>query len=385
LRIRTARWLLETGKRAGMSQWLSPNRVAMSVVVTGLAALCLAALVLRARHDHVRASRVQAHLARGHELVAHQQPESAAAQFRAALALDRDNPQAARALAVTLLSLGRVAESESHLRELLRQAPTDGELNRDLARIHAARGDAAGARTAYQRAIYGEWTGDGVSHRTDTRFEFVEFLTRIGARQEVLAELLRLRAELPPGHTASARRAADLLAEVGAADLAREMLQTAALTAPRDVDLLAHLADFEASTGQPGNARSTLRRAVDIAPGRRDLSDRLLVIDRVLALDPTLPRLGLVARTRRARMLLAQVLDVTTACPEGAGGLQDLRKAAAVRIRRRARADAEAAEEDLTLAKEIWTAAAACHATTPDARAVSQVLQRLGVPPDTGS
>ena len=356
--------------------WMPPHRLAVAVVVTALVVLSTATVVLRSTHEQEREDRVSAHLARGHQLVAEQQLAAGVDEFRAALALERDHVEAGRALALTLLSLGRIEESDSHLRELLRENPTDGPLNRGLARIHALRGRDGAARTAYQRAIYGEWPGDGIAEKNRTRFEFIDYLTRIGARDEVLPELLRLRAELPSGRTAAARRAANLLVEYGAGDLAIETLRTTALTAPRDVELLAHLAELQANAGLVQDARSTLRTAVAIEPGRSDLAERLHIVNRIMVLDPTLPRLGLVTRTRRARLLLGQVIEGTKDC-DGEPQVKALRTVARQRLRVRARADAEAAEEDLALAARIWAAAPACHASSLDARAIGQVLQRI--------
>lgn len=356
--------------------WMPPPRAAVALVVTALVVLSAATVVLRSAHEHARQNRVRVHLERGHQLVAQNAPAAGIDEFRAALALERDHVEASRALAFTLLSLGQVEEGESHLRELLRENPTDGPLNRGLARIHALRRQEGAARTAYQRAIYGDWPGDAVAERNSTRFEFIDYLTRIGARDEVLPELLRLRAELPSGRTAAARRAADLLVERGAGDLAIETLRTAALTAPRDVELLAHLADLQSNAGLVRDARSTLRSAVAIEPRRSDLSERLHIVDRVLALDPTLPRLGLVTRTRRARLLLRQVVEGTRAC-ESDPAVKALRDVARQRTRSSVRADAEAADADLALAARLWAAAPACHASSPDARAIGQVLQRI--------
>ena len=289
------------------------------------------------------------------------------------LQLERDDPDAARALALTLLRLGRLDESESYLRDLLRRDPTDGLLNRGLARIHAARGRDAEARAAYQGAIYGHWSGDPVRERSDTRFEFIEYLVESGAEDEVLAELLRLRAELPAGRTADARRAAQLLADRGATGLALETLAAAALASPRDVDLLAHLADLQMNSGRTADARQTLQRAVAIEGGA-GLASRLALVNRVLLLDPTLPRLGIVARTRRARLLLNAVLARTEACHEQSPELNGLRREASKRGR--PATDAERAERELLLASQIWLAAP-CHGEDIESRAIVEVLDHL--------
>lgn len=369
-------------KPAGPVAWsrriVGPRGLLIAVVTAALLVLSAVTAVLASFHHRVRRDLVARHLERGEALVAISDLRAAAAEYRAVLLLERDHAEAEHALALTLLSLGESAESESHLRHLLQRDPTNGPLNRGLARIHAARGRDVEARMAYQRAIYGQWPAGPVAGRTDTRFEFIDYLTRIGAGQEVLAELLRLRDEFPTGNTVAARRAAELLVERGAGDLAIETLRTATLTASRDVDLLAHLAELQAVSGHPTDARATLRRAVELEPRRRDLIDRLHVLERVLALDPTLPRLGLVTRTRRAFLVLSEVLQQTERCGlESANTeLRAVSQAGRARARRTRRADAEAAEESLALAGRIWALAPGCHDDSPEARALAQVLER---------
>jgi hypothetical protein len=167
----------------------------------------------------------------------------------------------------------------------------------------------------------------------------------------------------------------------GAPGLATDVLRGAVRTAPVDPDLLAHLADVEASTGQFLAARNDLRRAVALAPHRADLSDRLHAVERVLAIDPTLPNLTLVARTRRARTLLRAVVDQSSRCAPVDTADADLRSAATRRLRARARTDAEAAEEELSLAVRLWAASPACHGPDVESQALAQVLYRVGLHP----
>jgi Flp pilus assembly protein TadD len=229
--------------------------------------------------------------------------EAAVREYRAALALTRGEDAATRGLATTLLAVGRRPEAETYLLELLAHHPTDGPLNRAMARIYSARGREGDARAAYQRRIYGEWPGDPLAGRVATRFELVDYLRHLGAREEMLAELLRLKSELPAGDTTDLRRVADLLVHADAVDPAIDALHVAAEATPRDVELLAQLADTESRAGRSTEARRTLRRAVALQPAREDLRDRLAVIERVLALDPTMPRLRLVTRMRRTRQI----------------------------------------------------------------------------------
>jgi tetratricopeptide (TPR) repeat protein len=244
-----------------------------------------------------------------------------------------------------------------------------------MARIAAAQKRPVDATAYYQRAIYGQWPDDMPDAREATRFELVDHLRRFGNRDTVYAELLRLKADVPPDRTATQRRLAQLLTEAGATDEAIDSLLLAAASAPRDVELRIDLADTEIAAGLWSDARGTLRRALALER-REDLRQRLALVERILALDPTQPRLRIVERTRRARRVLAAVLQHTTDCvgPEST----PLRQEAQQHLKRRGDVDAEAAERDLELAAKLWTSAPACHLDTIEARALTQVLRQVG-------
>jgi tetratricopeptide (TPR) repeat protein len=353
-------------------------RYIVAKVITILAILSGATALLGSLHERVRMSRTTEHLQRADALSAAGDLDRAITEYHAALALTRDNRAARRGLALTLLALEQWSEAESYLRDLLREEPTDGVLNRALARIHAARGRDEEARSTYRRAIYGQWPAAPVEERIATRFELIDYLKRVKSSEEVLAELLTLKTELPPGQIATARRVADLLANEGELASAIDLLTASAATAPRDTQLLAQLAELQTNVGQTLDARTTLRRAVAVEPQRADLAKRLALINHVLALDPTLPRLRLVTRARRARLLLAAVLEQTRACkddpqPEIARARDDAER----RVRRRAPTTADAADQEMALAARLWGAAPACHGSTPEALALAQVLQRI--------
>lgn len=346
--------------------------------VSVLAILSGATALLGSVHERVRMSRTRAHVQRAHTLAAAGTLDRAITEYHAALALERESRAARRGLALTLLALERWSEAESYLRDLLGDEPTDGVLNRALARLHAARGRDEEARSTYQRAIYGQWPAAPIEERIATRFELIEHLRRVKANKEVVAELLTLKAELPPGQVAAARRVADLLADARELAPAIDLLTASAATAPRDTQLLAQLAELQTNDGRTFDARSTLRRAVAVDPTRPDLAERLALVNHVLALDPNLPRLRLVTRARRARLLLAAVLEQTRACKDDPQpGIARARDDAERRVRRRAPATAAAADQEMALAARLWAAASSCHASTPEARALAQVLQRI--------
>ena len=344
-------------------------------VIVAVTALVAGTATLASVHERVRSRRAWQHFTQGGAAANRGDLNAALADYRASLSLDRSNLAAERELAFTLQALGHVAEAEGYFVHLLHRDPTNGPLNRGLARIYAARGNSTAARTAYQRAVYGEWP-ESSSARIDTRFEFVGYLKSQGAPDEILPELLRLKTDVPAGETEAVRRVADLLIEHGALQAAQDMLRNASIAAPRDVELLAHLADAQAQAGRTGAARATLARAVALDPRREDLRARLSFAERVLALDPMLPRLRLVARTRRARDLLHAVMQLTRACDTD-DVLSALRADATHRFWVQSQSDAHLAELQIDLASRIWHASAGCRASTGEAQAIEQVLQHV--------
>jgi tetratricopeptide (TPR) repeat protein len=347
----------------------------VAFVIVLVAALVAAAATLASVHGRVRGARASRHFDGGHEAAARGDLNAAVAEYRASLSLDQRNTAAERELALTLQALGHLPEAEGYFVHLLQQDPTNGPLNRGLARIHAAQGDTAAARASYQRAIYGEWP-ESSTGRLETRLELVDYLRSVGANDEILPELLRLKTEVPASATETLRRVADLLIHQNAVETGVQLLRAASTAAPRDVELLAHLAEVEARANRTADARATLARAVLIDPRREDLRARLSIVERVLALDPTMPRLRIVARTRRAHDLLAAVLQQTSGCAAG-DPLPALRTEAGRRVNRPPRADAHIAEQQLDLASRIWQASSECHASTGEAAAIDQVLQRV--------
>lgn len=351
------------------------------VAVVGILGVVLftATAALSRLHEEALTARVDEHLRRAHTSAEAGALDTAVAEYRAALSLDRDHPEAARGLALGLVALGRLVEADSYLRNLLAQSPTDGRLQRGLARVHRGLHRPAEARAAYQRAIYGEWEGDDEARqRLATRLELIDYLGTIDARIDVLPELLRVQQELPKGDTVLARRVANQLREHEALDAAVAVLAEAARQTPRDAALLIHLADLQVAAGDAAQGRATLRQALTLAPGDADAQQRLAVVDRVLALDPTLPSLRLPTRTRRSRALLAAVVAQIAPCASGMPtGVEAARAEAAKRLQRRAAADADAAEREQALAVALWTAAPGCHSEAPEAQAIAQVVARV--------
>ena len=352
------------------------TRRLLLLLAAALAVLLSATAGLTAWYHAERAARARAHVAAGQRLQAEGAGVAAVEEYRAALRLERDDLATQRALALALLDARLFAEAEFYLADLLQQDPVSGPLNLAMARLRAAQTDQAAARQLYQRAIYGEWSAPDGEGRLGARFELAEYLTTRAARQDVLAELLRLKADIPEGATMEQLRLAELSLRAEAPDVAIDALQAALVNRPRDVFVLATLAEAEIAAGRSADARRTLRRALVIDPARRDLRERLTVVDRVLALDPTLPGLRLTTRTRRARDLLAAVVEQTAACDTTSAAAAE-RRVAEGRLREPRPRTSEAADDEFALAVSLWSAAAACRSGGAEAEAITEVLARV--------
>jgi tetratricopeptide (TPR) repeat protein len=355
---------------------LQDVRPLVFLVIVALATLVAATTLLARVHAGEKSARAARHVEDGERRLAEGDVVAAVPEFRAALALVRDRPEPLRRLAQALLALGQLDEAEAHLRDLLARFPVDGPVNRDLARVAAAKERTSEARAFYQRAIYGEWPDRPAERRVETRFELAGYLHRTGDVEELIAELLLLKAEVPADQLPLQRHLADLFLEVTLPAHAIDVLTAATAEHPGDAPLLGRLAEAQLADGRMADARATLRLALARDPSDGELRARMTLIDRVLALDPTLPRLSLVERTRRSRAVLEAVIGEVAECEVLPAPVREELQSRAQPALRAAR-DAEAAEEALRLAGEIWSSVPACHGATVESEAIGRVLRTV--------
>lgn len=317
------------------ARWLLP---CLLLVVAGLFAVTT---VYASAYREQQTRRARDHFVAGEHLAVIGAQPAALDEYRSALLLVREAPVYERALVATLVTLGRYGEATTWATELLSRLPTDGPTNRAMGQIALAKGQFGEARAYYQRAIYGEWPTDAPTAHLDARFELAGLLQRTAAREEVLAELLRLKSDVPAEATAAMRRLAAFFLDAGHLQDANDVL------------------------------RAAERRAPDDAALRADVQETT----RTLALDPMLPGLRLRERTRRTHLLLAAVVAQTSMCkvegrPFDLVQLAESQLAAAVSA-------ADAAEDQLQIAERLWRAAAGCRATSGDSRSIARVLAAI--------
>jgi tetratricopeptide (TPR) repeat protein len=268
---------------------------------------------------------------RGQEAAAAGNAGQAIDALRRAVVRDRGNRQYALDLARARALAG---DDEGARRALLAQresSPEDPQINLDLARIAAARGDVDEALRFYRHALYAPWASDLADARRGVRIELVRYLLTQNQTDRGLAELVALSAD-------ASEKAADriqlgrLFAQAGDPARALAQFEQALRADEDDGDALAGAGEAAFALGQYRAARDYLRRVPDPPAPIAELRD---VADLVLSRDPLAPRLGSLERRRRLLANLAaarQRLDVCVSSRvtgEASAGARDLQAAAA--------------------------------------------------------
>ncbi len=115
-------------------------------------------------------------LARGEQAMRDGKPQAAIDALSSALAFAPSDRNTEIKLAEALASAGRLQEAAVYFNTLLESQQGSGLINLQLARLAARQGNVSQATEDYQRAIYGNWEGDGYVRRRDVRFELIDYL-----------------------------------------------------------------------------------------------------------------------------------------------------------------------------------------------------------------
>ena len=109
-------------------------------------------------------------------------------------------------LAEALASAGRIQEATVYFNALLESQQGSGVINLQLARLAARQGNESQAIEDYQRAIYGNWEGDGYVRRREVRFELINYLIAHQLLDQARSELLVASGNAPRTTSASSWR-----------------------------------------------------------------------------------------------------------------------------------------------------------------------------------
>lgn len=314
----------------------------------------------------------------GRQLAAAGRYNDAIVSFRAALAVSRDNAAYQLALANALLGAGKPDDTETLLRELLQRDATNGEASLLMARALARQRQIAEAESYYHMAIYGRWPRDAEANRIAARFELIDLLVKLDAKQELLAELLPLQDE-PLTDPATRARIARLFLVAGSPDRAAGLFRRILRHEHQDAGAYAGLGEAEFARGNYRTAESVLVVALRLNPGDAEIREDLDLCDEVVGLDPTPRGLSPAARFTRARKILQLTFDSVKQCA-ASPALGPLTAQATEALGRRISAprQADAAEADLNLAEKLWQARkTSCASAQPPNQALSLVMEKV--------
>jgi tetratricopeptide (TPR) repeat protein len=325
-----------------------------------------------------RAGRAQVFYKRGNELAQRGVYDQAVEQYRNALSITHSS-QNRLALALALLKAGHANEAGIYLKELLNSDANSGPANLGMGRVWAQREDLDNAVAFYHHAIYGSWPENAAQQRAQARIELVQLLAKEGRTQQARAELLSAAAALPPD-AATRKQVARMLMDFGldreAADIYRDLTKRD----PRDEEAYLGLAQAEYALANYSSTGQALDAALNLSPD--DIAARKLreACDEIAALDPARRGLGSTERFKRSQELLRRVVEAVEKCasPDASGMIQTARSYLALK---RPRSYSEAAENETTLAEQLWTTGMkACGppapADTPLARVLARVMAR---------
>jgi Flp pilus assembly protein TadD len=129
-------------------------------------------------------------LQRGDQALRENKPQAAIDALSSALAYTPNDRGTAIKLAEALASAGRVQEATVYFNALLESQQGSGVINLQLARLAARQGNVDQAIEDYQKAIYGNWEGDGYVRRREVRFELINYLIANHRLDQARSELL---------------------------------------------------------------------------------------------------------------------------------------------------------------------------------------------------
>jgi tetratricopeptide (TPR) repeat protein len=269
------------------------------VVLVSLAAASVVAFVLTrdfARsNERMRRQDAATWYEVGQRALAAGRTADALTALRRAVGKDQANTRYQVALAAALSTTHEDDAARQVLVGLRDVAPEDADVNTELARLEARRGNLPEARRYYQSALNALWAAADSDVRRVLRLELIQLLLDHNEKSRALSEILLLRANVPntpAGHVETAR----LFGAVGDPGHALEQFGQALALDPQDGPALAGAGESAFALGDYPRARRYLAAAPRDAEGVVELR---ALTDLVLTNDPMAPRLSAEERTRR--------------------------------------------------------------------------------------
>jgi len=351
----------------------------LTAVVVGVVAVFAIAGFLTQHYYAARMETAARAYADGNQLARAGRDAEAIERYRVALSSSHRG-EYRLALALALARNGRPGEAEMYLREVTKTEPQNVTAQLGLARVLAKTGHVDEAIGAYRLASDGIGDASDSPERVEAGFEMADLLKRSGAGRLAVAELLRLT-DHSKNPAVLDRIGEGLLALDSAHDAADVFGQALRLTA-YDARAWSGLGQAELARADYTAARKAFERAVQLDSTNLRATQGLVVAADVLALDPTLVGLRSADRYARSTKVLMELLAAMDTClgPSGkeSPASPALKARAAVASKRRPPSFSDAAEENIQLARELWTGRPdACRAVAPG-DALARILARIG-------
>jgi len=278
--------------------WYARREPVVLVLLSVAAVLMFLAVAVLSRAYHLQQeSRGLMWFDRGNADLNTKNYRSAVAEFRAALSYSRENYQYQLGLARALLGLDRTDEAYAYLINLLQREPDNGNVNLELGRIFAKKGDVNQAVRYYHNAIYAVWSEDSELQRRAARVELIDFLLSHQLQGQAESELMALASNLPddPAHHAYA---GDLFLKVPDYERALAEFEQALRRQNKNPAATAAAGRAAFELGLYTLAGRYLESAVSANPNDSQSAQLLDTVRLVLRMDPYRMRISAAGRRR---------------------------------------------------------------------------------------
>jgi Flp pilus assembly protein TadD len=181
---------LSTADRIGRRRLIFADTLSLVTLFAITALLAILTNYLYQSYASHQVSLAARWLQRGDQALRDNKPQAAIDALSSALAYAPNDRSTAIKLAEALASAGRVQEATVYFNALLESQQGSGVINLQLARLAARQGNESQAIEDYQKAIYGNWEGDGYVRRREVRLELINYLIAHHRLDQARSELL---------------------------------------------------------------------------------------------------------------------------------------------------------------------------------------------------
>lgn len=211
--------------------------------------------------------------------------DAAVNEFRAALLYARDDYNYQLNLAEALIGSHQTGQASAYLLNLWDREPENGQVNLELARIAAQKGQTTDAVRYFNDAVYAAWPPGQETQRREARLELIGFLLRTNAKPQAQAELIALAANVGDDPAEQAR-IGDLFVRAGDYQSALEAYRQSLKYDRHDAATLKGAGDAAFELGQYSVAEHYLEMAAAEDPKDTQAAERLKTAQMVVRMDP---------------------------------------------------------------------------------------------------